>query len=959
MASVGSKDEDNFNRQPDSRLYLFVNLARISRNLIEAACMLSSLLDKATKTPPQFPAIGAQRQFYGAVFAMVALHFLYLEAKSFTPFVLLSLVSALALPVYLGLSTLDSKAVSPWVERWGLCGLGVVSACLIAGTSHSGIPWDSAVCFAVIVACYLTRPFGLRGGLLFSVPLMVAYLFSCAGQADLAALITFVALNFLLVLLPRESVSVPPVKGDQLSGSELINRLEAEKQQLTLRLDQKERDFEREIEEQTRYLRDANTQLSQQIGLRKTISDALVKSQTRLTQAIDASHLGLIDWDVKAGQFYQSAFHKFFGDKEQRSEQVIETLKQVIHPDDYSKVRDTLNACLRGDKMAYDLQYRVKDDADWLWIEECGKVVDQATDGRADRILGTRRNIHSEILRDEQVRLAKSVFDYTSEGVFVLDQSGVFQSANPAYAEIIGLKTDQLVGRRITELSDTPSREEAYAKIFDDVRSHGYWQGELLEKRVHGDYFPQWTQVNAITDDAGQLRYFAGMVADISDRKAADEKLAYLLNYDDLTKLANRVQFQDQLHRALVRYKDEQRPFALVLLDIDRFKQFNDSFGHEASDQLLIAIADRLSANVQKVDILARVGGNEFACIVECSETFSLDKFAQRLFNVVTHEPYEIANNQVVLSCSVGLAQVPGDTQDIETLMRFGALAVQKAKYHGGNQILPFDDSLKSFSRHRLEMEHELRKALSNDELEVFYQPKLDLNLGKITSYEALIRWVHPTRGIISPEEFVNIAEENGLINDLGAFVLNRACEQTQQWRAMGFGPLQVSVNLSARQLKESGFRAMVASTIRNSGLAAESLELELTESMIMADTESMLALLNDLREQGIKLSVDDFGTGYSSLSYLKELPVDTLKIDRAFVDGMEHSSQQEAIVKAIVVLGTSLSMRVVAEGVENDQQLDMLRELGCHLIQGYHISKPLKAEEMQRLLERQQNQVA
>lgn len=738
------------------------------------------------------------------------------------------------------------------------------------------------------------------------------------------------------------------------SASYPQSALELRVRELELRLQEREQDFDRNIKEQTKTLRDANAQLSQQIALRKTISDALVKSQTRLTQAIDASHLGLIDWDLKAGQFYQSAFHKQFGDKEQSSEQVIETLKDVIHPEDYPLFRDTLNACLRGESKAYEERYRVRNEDDWLWIEECGKVVDESADGSATRILGTRRNIQSEVLRDEQVRLAKSVFDHTSEGVFVLDERGCYQSVNPAYAKIIGCPQEDLVGQSIKTIVDTPSRPEIYQKILADVQRNGSWQGELLEKQIHGDYFPQWTQINAIHDANGQLKYYAGMVADISDRKATDEKLDYLLNYDDLTKLANRVQFQDQLHRALLRYKDDARAFALVLLDIDRFKQFNDSFGHEASDQLLIEIADRLSSSVQKVDILARVGGNEFACIVECSETFSVEKFAQRLFRAVTHAQYEIDGHEVMLSCSIGVAMVPQDTQNIESLMRFGALAVQKAKYDGGNQIQAFDETLKSFSRRRLEMEHELRKALTNNELEVFYQPKLDLKQGKITSYEALIRWIHPTRGVISPEEFVNIAEENGLITDLGAFVLLRAARQTQQWIEQGFGKLHVSVNLSARQLKDQDFRALVSNTIRESHLPPECLELELTESIIMEDTSGAFELFRDLRAQGIKISVDDFGTGYSSLSYLRELPVDTLKIDRAFLEGMENSKEQQAIVKAIVVLGSSLNLQIVAEGVENASQLEILKTLGCDLIQGYFISKPLKAEEMHSLLAEQ-----
>ena len=594
----------------------------------------------------------------------------------------------------------------------------------------------------------------------------------------------------------------------------------------------------------------------------------------------------------------------------------------MIHPVDYVHVRNTLNACLEGRLSDYIIQYRVfQDNQSWLWLEECGKVVDMDSKGKALRLLGTRRNIQSEVLRDEQ---------------------------------ITGYDATVLTGKRIQDISDTPKREQVFQEIFQQVRAKDQWQGELLEKRFQGDYYPQWTQINAIHDELGAIKYYAGMVSDLSFRKAADKKLDYLLNYDDLTKLANRVQFKDQLHRALVRFKDEGMPFALVMLDIDRFKQFNDSFGHEGADQLLCDIAARLSQNIQKVDILARVGGNEFACVVGCSATFNVQNFAQRLFKTVTQDHYEVLGQGVAISCSVGIALVPEHTQDIEILMQFAALAVQKAKFQGGDQIQVFDESLKSFSREKLEMEHELRTGLENGELEVFYQPKMDLLTQKIHSVESLVRWNHPTKGLVSPADFVNIAEESTLITDLGLFVLKQACEQAETWRTSDLGTISVAVNLSTRQLRDPELKSMIQKVMDETGILPDCLELELTESMIMQDSQSAIRCLQDLKSLGLKISVDDFGTGYSSLSYLKDFPVDTLKIDKSFVDGMELSQSQLAIVRAIIVLGHNLSLKVVAEGVENNSQLQLLTDNACDMVQGYLISKPLCAEEMQKLLLKQ-----
>lgn len=727
-----------------------------------------------------------------------------------------------------------------------------------------------------------------------------------------------------------------------------------EQEALKRKLDLKERFLEQTIKERTRELTEANALLNQQISLRKTISDALVKSQTRLTQAIDASRLGLIDWDVKNGQFYQSAFHELYGEREQTSATVIRTLKDIVHPADYPDLRDALNAVLKGERLEYQVQYRVRDGQNWFWIEESGKVIDQGAAGQAERILGTRRNIQSEVLRDEQVRLAKSVFDHTSEGIFVLNEEGRFLSVNAAFARMTGRNAADVVGQTIHDLSETPQKHEVFNQIYSELKSKGHWHGEILEKRYQGDYYPQWVQINAIFDERGRIQHFAGLTSDLSDRKAADEKLAYLLNYDELTHLANRSQFRDQMHRALMHYKDQNRPFALIMIDIDRFKRFNDSFGHEASDSLLIQVSERLSDFSGQTDLIARVGGNEFACLVSGHGERFAEHIAQSLFHTLTQKHYLVQNHEVVLGFSIGVAQCPYDANDIETLQRYGALAVQKAKYQGGNVVQLFDDSLKTFSRQRLQLEQALRRALSEGGLQVYYQPKLDLRSGRITSFEALIRWDHPDRGPISPEEFVQIAEETALIYELGAYVLRTACMQIQKWEQKGFGRLSVAVNLSPRQLRDDNLLTLVRNTLEEAGISASQLELELTESTLMEDGEGVVSVLNALRRMGLKIAVDDFGTGYSSLSYLKKLPVDTLKIDRSFVDGVEESPEQKAIVKAIIVLASSLNMQVVAEGVENTRQQNLLKGFGCNLVQGYLVSRPVDAAAIETLLRAQ-----
>lgn len=843
----------------------------------------------------------------------------------------------------------------------------LISLTWAIGTSYAPKLESSTVfVFALLglLNCLLARPFGLFIWMSASIPVVVAInvMIMMAMTNSAGAIMTLMNLLFLGLGMTL-GIAKPAVWRARGRPTDVMQAMEQElsqtkyeKNRLKNALLNQEQELELKIRQRTEALQDANTQLNQQVALRKSVSEALVKSQTRLTQAIEASSLGLFDWEIAEGKYYQSNFHHIFGEKELSSQDVIERLKRAVHPEDYPDLRDTLNEALRGYNEAYHCTYRVKDGAAWRWMEESGRVVDFDESGRAQRVMGTRRDIQADVQRNEEVRLAKSVFDHTSEGVFVLDKQGRFLSVNPAYTKITGHDADSITGQLLVDVSETPQAKQIYEQLFSTLDSEGHWQGELLEKRRHGDYFSQWTQINTIKDEMGAVKYYAGLINDMSDHKAADEKLDYLLNYDSLTKLANRVQFQNQLHRALVRYQNEAIPFALVVLDVDRFKTFNDSFGHEISDAILQTIAERLSNSVQRVDVLARIGGNEFACIVACSPSFQVRKFAERLFHSLTEKPYQLAGNEVVLSCSVGIALMPDHTENIETLTRYGALAVQSAKYHGGNQIQEFDESLITFSRERLEIEKELRTALVNEELEVYYQPKLDLKEGLILSYEALIRWSHPERGLVSPQEFVAIAEENGLISDLGAYVLYAACSQTKCWQEMGFGDLSVSVNLSPRQLLEPHLKSIIIESIVESGLEPRFLELELTETALKEDIEEVSERLADLKELGIKISIDDFGTGYSSLSYLKHLPVDTLKIDREFIDNIELSKAQQAITKAIVVLGASLDLKVVAEGAENEEQLAILRDLGCDYVQGYYVSKPLALAPMQQLLKSQKN---
>ncbi|WP_250655399.1 EAL domain-containing protein [Alkalimarinus coralli] len=732
---------------------------------------------------------------------------------------------------------------------------------------------------------------------------------------------------------------------EQLSN-EVFSREAAEKELLSA-----QKTLETRVDQRTRDLTATNERLNQQVALRKSISDALVKSQTRLSQAIEASQLGLWDWDLTSGTVYQSAFHDAFKQRELTSADFIANLKQAIHPQDYPIAKQALSQYLKLQNNTYQVQYRIKQADDWLWIEDSGKAVKHDSSGNPTRMLGTRRNINAEKKRDEQVRLAKSVFDHTSEGVFVLDSHFCFVSVNPAFCNITGYSKEDLEGHYFIELSNTPQKYKVFSQAKDEIDHSGQWQAELFEKRKDGNYFPAWIQINSITNNQNEVEYYAGLISDLSDRKEADEKLNYLLNYDDLTGLANRSLFRDRLHNAVIKVRNSAGKYCLVMVDIDRFKQINDNLGHEAGDYLLKDVAQRISGAISNADTVARLSSDEFAILIEYNTDNDIAPQAEKVLTSLS-APYFVAENELLISCSIGISKLPENAKELQTLLQQAAMATQQAKYLGGNNIQFYSSALQNKSQYHMEVERELRKAMQNDELEVFYQPKVNVHTKHIDSAEALVRWRHPSRGLIPPSEFIHIAEESGLIAEIGRFVLLKSCQQAKQWSDKGMADIKVSVNVSAHQLRQENLVEAVSEVLKKTRLPESQLELELTESALMEDLNAATSLLKQLCALGVSIALDDFGTGYSSLSHLKRFPVNALKIDRSFIRDIVSKPEDEAIINAIIVLGHNLSLKVIAEGVESKEQLDILERLGCDEIQGYFIAKPLSPADMTDMLE-------
>jgi diguanylate cyclase (GGDEF)-like protein len=444
----------------------------------------------------------------------------------------------------------------------------------------------------------------------------------------------------------------------------------------------------------------------------------------------------------------------------------------------------------------------------------------------------------------------------------------------------------------------------------------------------------------------------ACQLAGIAIEKHRDqESLVTMAYYDVLTGLPNRALLQDRLHQAMIESDRHERLTALLFLDLDRFKTINDTLGHEQGDLLLKQVAKRLTECVRPGDTVARPGGDEFIIVLaDVAQVDNVSRVAQKIIDAFSR-PFEIGGRELFVTCSVGVTLYPFDDRDIEALYRNADAAMYHAKDEGRNNFQFYSAEMNVESYKRLTLENALRRALERDELRLFYQPQVDLNSGRIVGAEALIRWQHPELGLVSPADFIPLAEETGLIVPIGEWVLRQACAQAHAWQDAGLPPVRVAVNLSERQFRQSGLYEVITAALQQAGLAPEWLEVELTESLVMHDVNRTIDVLRGLKQMGVTVAVDDFGTGYSSLSYLRRLPIGVIKIDRAFIEHISDNPDDAAIAKAIIALAKSLQLKTVAEGVETGEQADFLRRHGCDVMQGFYFSRPLPADKFIELL--------
>jgi diguanylate cyclase (GGDEF)-like protein/PAS domain S-box-containing protein len=483
---------------------------------------------------------------------------------------------------------------------------------------------------------------------------------------------------------------------------------------------------------------------------------------------------------------------------------------------------------------------------------------------------------------------------------------------------------------------------EAHKPFYDFVHSRVATDGKLHYISVSGQ---------PIFDEKGTFTGYRGVARDVTEKKAAEERIRHLAQHDELTGLPNRTMFNQNLKHAINRALRYSRTLAILFIDLDRFKLINDTLGHEVGDRALEEIAERLRGCMRGSDTIARFGGDEFVILIEeFTAASDVAEVVNKLLGAVK-KPLKHQAQEFSLSASIGISTFPDDGKDAQTLLKNADIAMYRAKDKGRNTFQFYSSEMNVHSVERLAMESSLRVALERGEFLLHYQPKVEINTGRMVGMEALIRWRHPELGLVFPEQFIPLAEETGLIVPIGEWVLRTACLQNRAWQQQGMRPLRIAVNLSARQFMQERLLEDVAEVLEQTGLDAEFLELELTESTVMQNPEKTIKILNAFKAMGIHLAIDDFGTGYSSLAYIKQFPIDTLKVDRSFIEDIPSDENDIAITKAIIALAQSLKLKVVAEGVENTQQLGFLREHICDQMQGYYCSKPLPEHEFVKLL--------
>ncbi len=684
---------------------------------------------------------------------------------------------------------------------------------------------------------------------------------------------------------------------------------------------------------------------------------ALSASETRLSRALSAARDGMWDWDLRTrAVFFSTEYTALLGLQPGGLGNDQENWLQRLHPDDRAHFQRSLEQRLSSASQApYEVSYRLRHrDGTYRWIQSRGRLLldDQ---GRPERMIGTASDITQRRNDEDSLRQAAAVFDATQEGVLVTDARQRIVHCNPAFTRITGYSQEEILGHQPSLLKSGRHDQDFYNSLWHALQSRGGWSGEVWNRRKNGEIYPQWQNIRVIRDEEGEISHYVAVFSDITALKRSQRELDYLAHHDPLSNLPNRLLFTERVETALERGQRDKRCGTVLLIDLDHFKHINESLGHAIGDLLLKEVGERLRQQLRGSMTLARLGGDEFGLLCEdCATAEQAAGLAQQVLGCL-NQPFVVNGQELFIGASIGISLFPGDADNVAQVLRNVDSALFKAKSSGREGYAFYAQELTEYARQRVELVSALRHALEHDELRVYYQPLMCLRSRQMIGVEALVRWQHPQRGLVPPGEFIPIAEESGLIGAIDAWVLDQACRQMVVWQAADCALRFVAVNVSSRLFSRGELDIRVAQVLADTGLDPAFLELEVTESAVMDNPDAALALLDRLRALGVRLAIDDFGTGYSSLARLKRLPVHKLKLDQSFVMGLPHDQDDVAITRAVIALGHSLGLKVLAEGIEQLEQVELLEQLDCDHAQGYYFGRPQPAEALAALLPRAQ----
>jgi len=729
------------------------------------------------------------------------------------------------------------------------------------------------------------------------------------------------------------------------------------------------RSLEDRVEERTRELNVSNEQLQEEIIEREHIEKALRDSQEHIRHALlelqhnqnllneaqRLGHLGSWELDPVSGELrWSDEIYRIFELDPAQFPPSYENFLNAIHPDDRDKVDQAYTRSLQ-DRQTYDITHRLLlADGRIKWVREhCSSDFDVS--GKPLRSVGAVQDVTEQRLAEDRLRVAAATFE-THEAILITDANSNIIRVNRAFEDTTGYSAEEVLGKNPRILSSGRQDKAFYAEMWRQLLATGSWTGEMWDRRKNGQVYPKWLTITAIKNEQGETTEYVAIFSDITARKQAEEEIRHLAFYDALTKLPNRRLLLDRFHLALSVSARSHHYGAVLFLDMDKFKTLNDTLGHHYGDLMLIEVAQRIQLCVREVDTVARLGGDEFVVLIdeiganteEASQRVAL--IAEKI-RAALAVPYQIKGHEYHSSPSIGVCLYCGNEESVDALLKHADLAMYQAKDAGRNAVHFFDPAMQYAVEMHAALEADLRRAIPNLELRLYYQIQVDSEQRPLGA-EALVRWMHPKRGMVSPAQFIPVAEESSLILDIGLWVLDTACRQLAQWsgneQTRNF---ELAINVSAQQFRLHGFVDVVAAALRAHQVAPSRLKLELTESVVLNDVADVVAKMHALKALGVKLSLDDFGTGYSSLSYLKQLPLDQIKIDQSFVRDIATDPNDAVMVKTIIDMAQNFRLNVIAEGVETEAQLGFLRQNGCMAYQGYLFSKPVPVEEFEVLL--------